>query len=330
MGPYKELYHIEESDKSYVTVIEELSTGKWFLKKELSVYSRDVYTWLMDNPDRHIPRVIEITEEKDKLILIEEYIKGETLETLLKEGRLNTKDKRAVITDVCDAVIFLHSRKPPIIHRDIKPANIIVDKDLNVVLIDFDASRIFVPGMAHDTELLGTHGNAAPEQYGFAQSDIRTDVFAIGVLIKELLPKDHRMQKIARKATEISPKDRYSSVSELKTSIIRRKDVKKKVPSGEYTEYFCTNCGAILNEQQGFEFNDGTWTCTECGQRLFGDEAGDTGGKMNGVIWYCDKCNAILNKQEGFDYYDDTWVCTCCGFNNDISENNIIPPPLTK
>lgn len=330
MGSYKELYHIEAGDKSFVTVIEETSTGKWFLKKELSIYSRDVYEWLIKNPDRHMPKVVSITEEGGKLILIEEYIKGETLETLLKEDRLTSKDKRAVINDICDAVIYLHSRKPPIIHRDIKPANIMVDKELNVVLIDFDASRIFVPGLGHDTELLGTQGNAAPEQYGFAQSDVRTDVFAIGVLIKEMFPKDHRMLKIAGIATQIAPKDRYESVRELKESIARRKDKKETPKEGENTEYFCTNCGAILNDQPGFEYNDGVWVCTECGQTLFGDEAGDTGGKMNGVIWYCDNCNAILNKQEGFDYYDDTWTCTKCGFLNDISDSNIVPPPLTK
>jgi len=329
MSSYQELYHIEAGDKSYVTVIEDTGTGKWYLRKELSIYSRDVYQWLIDNPDRHVPKVVSITEENGKLILIEEYIKGETLETLLNEGRLTARDKRKVIEDVCDAVIYLHQRKPPIIHRDIKPANIIVDKELNVVLIDFDASRIFVPGMSHDTELLGTQGNAAPEQYGFAQSDVRTDVFAIGVLIKELFPKDHRMLKIAKTATEISPKDRYSSVLELKERILHRKDRDLK-DNPNATEHFCTNCGAILESQPGFEFNDGTWVCTECGQMLFGDEAGDTGGKMNGVIWYCDGCNTILNKQEGFDYYDDTWTCTKCGFVNDISEGNIVPPPLTK
>jgi len=92
----------------------------------------------------------------------------------------------------------------------------------------------------------------------------------------------------------------------------------------EYSEVpYCTKCNAILSEQQGFDENDGTWTCLECGQLLYGGELENTGEAFEDVIWYCDNCNAILNKQSGFDDSLGVWECTECGNSNEISENEI-------
>lgn len=88
-------------------------------------------------------------------------------------------------------------------------------------------------------------------------------------------------------------------------------------------EYFCPNCQAILNDQWGFDSNDGTWTCTQCGQLLMDDDVYD-GDNYEGVAWYCDKCGALLNRQYGFSDNYDFWTCTECRHTNGITEDDII------
>ena len=88
-------------------------------------------------------------------------------------------------------------------------------------------------------------------------------------------------------------------------------------------EYFCPNCGAILNNQPGFNPDGGTWTCTSCGQLLMDDDVyeGDT---LEGVAWYCDDCGALLNRQTGFSDAFGSWRCTNCGYINGTTEDDII------
>jgi serine/threonine protein kinase len=118
-----------------------------------------------------------------------------------------------ILEDVCRALIFLHRAAPPLIHRDIKPANIMVTREKRGVLIDFDASKVYKEGKKEDTTLCGTAGTAAPEQYGFGQSDARTDIFAVGRLIGLMFPDDPDWKKVSEKASSFSPGDRYGSVS---------------------------------------------------------------------------------------------------------------------
>lgn len=88
-------------------------------------------------------------------------------------------------------------------------------------------------------------------------------------------------------------------------------------------EYFCPKCGAILNDQPGFDPDNGTWTCTECGQHLM-DEDIYEGDTYEGVAWYCDGCGALLNRQSGFSDSYGSWICTECGHRNGTTEDDII------
>ena len=299
-------------------------------EKKLETYNIDVYRFLKHHSNPRIPRIYDFREEDGSLFVKEELIQGKTLQDYLLENNPDRKEKCRIIRGICDGLIFLHSAKPPIIHRDLKPSNIMVSDDGVVYIIDYDAARRFKSGdkKGTDTEYLGTRGYAAPEQYGFGQSDARTDIYALGKMIEEMFPEDNPMQEIARVATEIDPRNRFIDVREMKHIL---KYAEKADPSDSILpdelyedEYnYCPNCGAVLDDQKGFSENDGTWICSECGMQLYGDEAGETGNYKTGVIWYCDKCGAILNKQEGFDYYGERWICKECGFENDISENNI-------
>ena len=118
--------------------------------------------------------------------------------------------------------------KPPIIHRDIKPSNIIITGYNRAVLLDFNAAKSFSSSEDTDTVLLGTSGYAAPEQYGFGASSPQTDIYALGVVLKECLaasenPPD-RLLKLAERCTRLEPEDRFSSVEELASEIRKGTD----------------------------------------------------------------------------------------------------------
>lgn len=87
-------------------------------------------------------------------------------------------------------------------------------------------------------------------------------------------------------------------------------------------EYYCPKCGAILNDQDGFDPNCGTWVCTECGEQLMDDDIYNN-DSFEGVAWYCDKCGALLNRQPGFSDSYGSWTCTECGHTNGTTEDDI-------
>lgn len=88
-----------------------------------------------------------------------------------------------------------------------------------VKLVDFDTVRIFKYDQNFDTTYLGTKGFAPPEQYGFSQTDARTDIYALGMTIKKLQPKSNLLQKIIAKATQLDPENRYQYVEEILNEI---------------------------------------------------------------------------------------------------------------
>lgn len=88
-------------------------------------------------------------------------------------------------------------------------------------------------------------------------------------------------------------------------------------------EYYCPNCGAILNNQLGFDPENGSWTCAECGKHLMDDDVYE-GDSYKGLAWYCDNCGALLNRQSGFSDTCGSWTCTECYHTNSINEDEII------
>lgn len=148
----------------------------------------------------HLPRIVDCRRAGDELNVVMEYIEGETLEALV--GRLGaTPDyARGLFPALCDAAAELHAgfgevgKAPaPIIHRDLKPSNIIVsgvryaaDAGMtfsSLVIIDLGIARAWREGADADTVKFGTRPYAPPEQYGFGQTSVRSDVYALGALL---------------------------------------------------------------------------------------------------------------------------------------------------
>lgn len=189
---------------------------------------------MLDHPA--LPRIVDIIEQEHEIYVIMDYIEGETLSSLVKQG----PQPQEIVIDwakqLCGVLDYLHTRKPPIIYRDMKPGNVMLKPDGTVKLIDFGIAREYKEQNIADTVSLGTKGYAAPEQFGGkGQTDSRTDVYCLGVTLHHLLtghsPTDppyelypirqYRpelsagLEEIIEKCVQPNPSDRYQSCAEL-------------------------------------------------------------------------------------------------------------------
>ena len=227
------------------SVVRDVPTGKLYFKKTLDVYNEHVYAFLRDHKNRNVAAVQAFWKDGESLVVIEELIQGRTLDEILRASEASGSETEPsgigreesenagislgipfseridILSQICDGLEFLHNADPPIIHRDIKASNIMVTDDGIVKIIDYDAAKIYITGQDKDTMMIGTQGLAAPEQYGFAQSDVRTDLYALGKLIERMLPGNVDANRIAKKATEMDPKKRYTSAAQMKAQILR-------------------------------------------------------------------------------------------------------------
>lgn len=206
-----EVKELHRSEKSVVTLVIDADTGVRYVRKELRG-SHPIYQQLQTLPHPYLPQILQVEQHQDGITLLEEYIDGANL----AEITLPEKQVIALMEELCEVLVFLHGHG--ILHRDIKPSNLLLAPDGHIRLIDFDAAREEKPNGDSDTRLLGTKGYAPPEQYGFAQTDARADIYAVGVTMKQLLGK--RAEKrpyrhILRKCTEFAPKRRYATVKVL-------------------------------------------------------------------------------------------------------------------
>ncbi len=158
--------------------------------------------------------------------LLRAWLPGQTLaQWRAARGGCSDRTCADLGRQICALAAALHSLKPPVIHRDIKPENLIVGPDGRLSLIDFDIARLYRQGESRDTSFLGTEGTAAPEQYGFAQTDARTDVYAMGMTLlwlrtgvydRAALPQaGPRLRRVLARATDFSPARRYASAADM-------------------------------------------------------------------------------------------------------------------
>ena len=182
--------------------------------------SAEVYRKLIFLETPNLPRIYEAAEKNGRAAVLEEYVEGDNLQDMLKGALFTERETRAILKDLCKALWTLHGLGA--IHRDIKPENVILRGE-RAVLIDFDAARVFKAEHSSDTVVLGTTGFAAPEQYGLGQSDSRSDIYSLGVLMNVMLTGKHPSQKLAdgrfgriiKKCTMMDPCSRYGSALEL-------------------------------------------------------------------------------------------------------------------
>lgn len=194
----------------------------------------------LDHPA--LPRIVDIINNAETICIIMDYIEGETLEKIISE--YGAQPEETVIgwaMQLCDALQYLHSQKPPIIYRDMKPANVMLNPEGNLKVIDFGIAREYKEKSLADTTTLGTRGYCPPEQYG-KQTDARSDIYALGMTMHHLLTgQDPRLpgyeyasirqyrselssslERIVDKCVAIDPENRYQSCSELMYALQNR------------------------------------------------------------------------------------------------------------
>lgn len=232
--------------------------------------------YLAENQGRKLacaPRVLDCYDIPGYKVVILEYLEGETLDAWIAQHGAGEQTTRLLFPKLCDAVVQLHAAfEPALIHRDIKPSNIIilgdglatggtadrtvdgaVDRlaaagrsddgvaDLSVRLLDFGIARVFNEESDCDTHALGTRSYAPPEQFGFGQTDMRSDVYALGAVLYFMLTgatpqasfssqekrdvflhaANPALAAVIRKASAFDPLQRYQSVEELKVAFMQ-------------------------------------------------------------------------------------------------------------
>ena len=210
---------LKERPRGSVRLIRHNAGGNQFILRHFQG-NGEVYRRLLSCSCRYLPLVYEAAEQDGENIVIEEFVQGDTLDFLLKEALFSPQETKQTIKQLCQGLWVLHSMAA--VHRDIKPENVIL-RGNDAVLIDFDAARLHKPQAEADTQILGTTGFAAPEQYGLGQSDTRTDIYSLGVLMNVMLTGQHpskklaegRLGRIIQRCTQINPAKRYKNVLHL-------------------------------------------------------------------------------------------------------------------
>lgn len=190
-----------------------------------------------------LPKGTEITDflpvfrrEKESGFLLRRYVEGLTLKRLAEqEGIMSAEETARIGIKLCRNIAFLHHQNPPVIHRDIKPENVVLTNAGHIRLIDFETSRYYKEEGKEDTIPLGTKGYAAPEQFGFGQTDERTDIYAVGKVLLYLWRgeiseeeweqpekgKDRTLKKVLMKCCSFRPEDRYQQIEEVEQELKR-------------------------------------------------------------------------------------------------------------
>ena len=201
-----------------------------------------------------LPRQTASFESEEMYLTVRDYIPGVPLDRYAAERELTEEEIVRICAELCDILGVLHHRPEPIIHRDIKPQNVIVRPDGHLALIDFDIARVYRRGQETDTRFFGTVAYAPPEQYGFSQTDARTDIYALGVLLRWLLTGSARenkmvsvyrpLAKIIRKCTAFSPNQRFSDVDQVKKALLQANPRSRALRAGGIA--LCAALGAAF------------------------------------------------------------------------------------
>lgn len=230
---YDQLECLAASHGTETFIVKQKSSEKLFIAK---CYDKSLYSSIHESnilkalKHKGLPAFEDEFSNDAMVCIVREYVKGKTINEYLTEKHPSNQEIIGIVAALCDIIIYLHNQRPPVIHRDIKPQNVIVKEDGQVVLIDFDIARVYNSDSVSDTQLFGTREYAPPEQYGFSQTDSRTDIFSFGVLLRYMLTGSERanteariykpLERIIKKCTAFAPKERYANAEAVKKALL--------------------------------------------------------------------------------------------------------------
>ena len=334
MGEYKIIKDLNSKGSVKLVLIDEKPYVLRYVEKKFV----DIFKRLETLHIRNIANVLSVEQEEEGFIIIEEFIEGMTLYDYLESvSQLDTAEVIEISVRICNILMEIHNLNPPIIHRDLKLSNIIRTFAGEIYIVDFDAARQKSDDddmREEDTNLLGTHGYAAPEQYGFGTSDERTDIYALGIIINSLIQghltrkviMQHPLTPIISKCLFVDKSVRYVSVAHVKEELLECVENFRKTVDENFLE--CNENDPVsarrrkwlLKEKESFHIKEipglpyvTEYFCTHCGAILNKQK----GYNPDNVSWVCSECGALLYGEEGAPntekYPDVSWYCDKCG-----------------
>ena len=240
---------LKENEDSATFLVKETVAGilcvlKWGrnMQAELLRNEMEILEKLADRKLSGIPKAYRIFEENREVYLVREYIEGTPLaQMVLQKGEIPETEISRISRKICRTAEQFQNPDDLMIHRDIKPENIVITPGGEAVFIDFGTMRSYKKDGSRDTFVVGTRGTAAPEQYGYTQTDQRTDVYAIGqtmlYMVSESYEMDQlsecnisrKMKKVIEKACSFEPDKRYTDASELSRAIEKCQKNSRKI-----------------------------------------------------------------------------------------------------
>ncbi len=196
----------------------------------------------------HLPRIVECYTAGGCFVAVSEFVPGETLADVVYRCDPSFELAEDVVPQICDALTELHQAfDPPIIHRDLKPSNVVLSQG-SLTLIDFGIARTYDDAAEADTHRFGTRAYAPPEQFGFGQTDVRSDVYALGLLLYYCLTEKtpdanarrtgwrdpaipEPVRLVIEKAASFDPADRFDDAAAFKGAFLSA--IRKVRGSGE-------------------------------------------------------------------------------------------------
>lgn len=232
LSQFVEIEQLDKKGKVYI--VKDIRDKSIWVKKEIDEHSLYAYNKIKGNTNINIAYVQNVLRCDEKYFVIEEYVNGVNIaDTVDENGPMELETVQKIMCQVCEGISFLH--KNNVIHRDITPTNVMISVDGAVKIIDLGISRIKKEYKDRDTTIMGTAGYVSPEQFGFTQTDVTSDVYSCGVLMNFMLtgslPDECRykgkMDYILNCCMQMNPGARYESIEELKNMIICYQTSKK-------------------------------------------------------------------------------------------------------
>ncbi|MCR5323722.1 MAG: serine/threonine protein kinase [Lachnospiraceae bacterium] len=245
---------ISEHDRSMVYLAMNASGDPIVLKKLAGDDKITLFQRIQNINSSYLPIIYDIYSKEGNTYIIEEYIEGEDLSKILSTGKISEKKAFSYMEQLLEALCVLHNQNPPLIHRDIKPENILITNDDHLKVLDFDASREWrEDNKISDTVLLGTRGYAAPEQFGYSQTDVRSDLYSAGIVCSQICENStfsdkirDRLKLFLDKATMFDPNERYQSAEEMLTELKQTEALESKNPKKRLLYVLAVLIGLIV------------------------------------------------------------------------------------
>lgn len=240
---YELLSCYQHTDKKQTYLIRRrMDSMKMILKcacGEYLPFLREEAAFIKERGFSFLPCYISYYESGGTAFLFREYIEGSTIWDLVeRQGPFGQREGLAVLKKVAEMLKLLHAENPPVIHRDLKPQNIVITAKGECCLIDMGTARQYEDDKQQDTVVVGTRMVAAPEQFGYSQTDERTDIYSFGILMNYMLTGSMRpeedcmlpsnVRRMIQKCTAFNPEQRYQNMSEIETQLDKLLQGKRK------------------------------------------------------------------------------------------------------